>query len=152
LRHENGLRRMSLILAAEISIVRNNIYGPLLDRGVLPWFYCARDVEKRRPGASLRDKDGMWIGYMNFHDKEALDAFLKFSIASFTGSLLELVALSRGYALHQVCRDPDELDLGERPKALIGTNTITYGSNGIIGMPTDTGLVGCSRASGSHRA
>ena len=84
------------------------------------WFYCARDVEKRRPGASLRDKDGRWVGYINFHDKDTLDLLPKFSMPygpSFKGHLLELVAISRGYALHRVsCPGLDEFDLGERPR------------------------------------
>jgi hypothetical protein len=81
------------------------------------WFHCARDVEKWRPGASLRDKDGRWVGYMNFHDKDALDALPKFNVASFEGHSLELVAISRGYALHRVfCSGLDELDLAEHPK------------------------------------
>jgi len=81
------------------------------------WFYCARDVEKYRPGASLRDKDGRWVGYMNFHDQDAQDALPKFDATSFTGHLLEVVAISQGYALHRVfCSDLDELDLAEHPK------------------------------------
>jgi hypothetical protein len=81
------------------------------------WFYCARDVKKWRLGASLRDKDGRWVGYMNFHDQDALDALPKFDAASFTGHLLEVVAISRGYALHRVsCDGLDELTLGEYPK------------------------------------
>lgn len=82
------------------------------------WFYCARDVKKWRPGASLRDKEGKWVGYMNFHDKDTLDALPNFSRESFVGDLLELVAISQGYAFHRLsCRAGlDELDLGERPK------------------------------------
>jgi len=92
------------------------------------WFYCARDVDtvkKWRPGASLRDKDGRWVGYMNFHDKDALDTLPKFNMASSTGQLLmgplEVVAISQGYALHPVFErwygdGIDELALGELPK------------------------------------
>ena len=54
---------------------------------------------------------------MNFHNKDALDALPKFNMASFMGHLLEIVAISRGYALHRVfCDGLDELDLGEHPK------------------------------------
>jgi hypothetical protein len=71
----------------------------LLFTATRAWFYCARDVESSRPGTSLRDKYGKWVGYMNFHDKDAVDALPKFNKALFTGHSLELVAISRGYAL-----------------------------------------------------
>jgi hypothetical protein len=77
-------------------------------------------VELSRPGASLRDKYGKWVGYMNFHDKDAMDALPKFNKALFTGHSLELVAISRGYALlHRVSLNKmglDELSLSEHPK------------------------------------
>ena len=56
---------------------------------------------------------------MNFHNKDTLDALPEFNnMASFTGQMLELVAISRGYALHRVAggQGLDELDLGEFPK------------------------------------
>jgi len=84
------------------------------------WFYCARDVERWRPGASLRDKYGRWVGYLNFHNKDALDALPKFNKVLFTGHSLELVAISRGYALLQRGSNNrmglEELGLEEYPK------------------------------------
>jgi hypothetical protein len=65
-------------------------------------------VEKRHL-SEIRMECGLDIRI--FTTREALDALPNFSIA-FIGSLLELVALSRGYTLHQVCRD-----LGECPKS-----------------------------------
>ena len=71
--------------------------------------------------------------------------FSNSSIASFTGSLLELVALARGYALCiKSVVTLMSLTLENVQKALIGTSTIMYyGSNGVMGLPTDTGLVWC---------
>jgi hypothetical protein len=100
------------------------------------WFYCARDVDTSRPGASLRDKDGRWVGYMNFHDKDDLDALPKFNNASFTGHLLELVAISRGYALHRLfCPGIDELRFGDYPK-----NSDRYEYYNVLWIKRDGGI------------
>jgi hypothetical protein len=55
-----------------------------------------------------------WI--YDFHDKDTLQALPKFNMASFTGHLLELVAISRGALQRVFCDGLDELSLGEHPK------------------------------------
>jgi len=81
------------------------------------WFYCARDVFNTRPGSSLRTADGRWVGYMIFHNYETLQSMPEFSVSAFSGSALELVAISQGYAYNAGdVHGLDEFMLDERPK------------------------------------
>jgi hypothetical protein len=89
----------------------------LFCRTTRAWFYSARDVRSYRPGASLRDKEGKWVGYINFHDNETLQDMPEFRTSPFIGCVLELVAVSQGYARnHGEAPGVDEFEMEERPK------------------------------------
>jgi hypothetical protein len=89
----------------------------LFCRTTRAFFYADKNVNNYRPGVSLRDSKGGWVGFLSLHDEEALKALSNFNGPSSPGILQEFIAISRGYAYnHGSAGDLDEWNIGERPR------------------------------------